>query len=132
MCHLLGNHQFVMLAAPSQGLHGNGRPLSALRSLRLCLDELSAADAAVLGLCSCPALTLLQLDSNGSNIGMTGAQGLAPLTQLQQLIVPTQSLGDEGLRVRKRSSRDAAAAAAASIPAWQAGCEADMNNLLLV
>jgi hypothetical protein len=53
----------------------------------------------VLGLCCCPALTLLQLDCNGSNIGVTGAQGLAPLSQMQALIVPTQSLGDEGLSV---------------------------------
>jgi hypothetical protein len=114
----------------SQGLHGNGRPLAALRSLRLCLDELSAADAAVLGLCSCPALTLLQLDSNGSNIGMTGAQGLAPLTQLQQLIVPTQSLGDEGLRVSEsnRGPAAATAAAAASLAAWHAGCQADAQS----
>lgn len=82
-----------------QGLHGNGRPLAALRSLRLCLDELSPTDAAVLGLCCCPVLTLLQLDCNGSNIGVVGAQGLAPLSQLQALIVPTQSLGDEGLSI---------------------------------
>jgi hypothetical protein len=93
--------QSTALRCTVQGLHGNGRPLAALRSLRLRLDELSPADAAVLGLCSCPALTLLQLDSNGSNIGVTGAQGLAPLSQLQQLIVPAQSLGDEGLRVRR-------------------------------
>lgn len=82
-----------------QGLHGNGRLLHQLQSVSLCLNELSAADAAVLGLCNCPALTCLKLDSNGSNIGMTGAQGLAPLSQLQQLIAPTQSLGDQGLQV---------------------------------
>jgi hypothetical protein len=98
--------------------------------LRLCLDELSAADASVLGLCSCPALTLLQLDSNGSNIGVTGAQGLAPLSQLQQLIVPTQSLGDEGLRVSKHSSR--APAAAASLTAWHAGCKAATHSFFLL
>lgn len=53
----------------------------------------------MLGLCACPCLTSLQLDSNGSSIGVAGAQGLAPLSQLQALLAPAQSLGDEGLRV---------------------------------
>lgn len=66
------------------------------------MDELSPADAAVLGLCACPCLTSLQLDSNGSSIGVAGAQGLAPLSQLQALLAPAQSLGDEGLRVSWR------------------------------
>ncbi|WIA20321.1 hypothetical protein OEZ85_006153 [Tetradesmus obliquus] len=82
-----------------QGLHGGGRPLASLTSLRLRLNELSPADAAVLGLCACPCLTSLQLDSNGSSIGVAGAQGLAPLSQLQALLAPAQSLGDEGLRI---------------------------------
>jgi hypothetical protein len=64
------------------------------------LDEVTAADAVCLGLINAPQLTCLELDSNGSSIGVTGAQGLAPLTGLKELMLPTQGLGDQGLQVR--------------------------------
>jgi len=63
------------------------------------LDDISAADAVALGLCVMPALTHLTLESNASAIGVTGAAGLVTLTTLQELVLPTQALGDQGLQV---------------------------------
>lgn len=63
------------------------------------LDDISAADAVALGLCVMPALTHLTLESNASAIGVTGAAGLVTLTTLEELVLPTQALGDQGLQV---------------------------------
>lgn len=47
-----------------------------------------------------PSLTHLTLESNASAIGVTGAAGLVPLTSLRELVLPSQALGDQGLKVR--------------------------------
>lgn len=70
-----------------------------LCAVQVQLDDISAADAVALGLCVMPRLTHLTLESNASAIGVTGAAGLVTLTSLQQLILPTQALGDQGLQV---------------------------------
>eukprot|EP00775_Hariotina_reticulata_P005409 gene5409-5642_t len=92
---LADTHRIALL----QGLQAGGRPLPLLSNLVICLDQLTAADAVCLGFINAPQLTSLELNSSGSTIGVTGAQGLAPLTGLRKLIVPTQGLGDQGLRI---------------------------------
>jgi hypothetical protein len=46
-----------------------------------------------------PRLTTLDFASNAA-IGFKGAAGLTPLTTLRTLMLPTQAIGDEGLKVR--------------------------------